>query len=71
VNDVKIGQQWKELDGRFSRMVVVIALDGERQKVCISKFDPLTGKLLGRKTWASRERFNGKRGGYEILKEAA
>lgn len=71
MNDVKIGQQWKELDGRFSRMVVVIALDGERQKVCISKFDPLTGKLLGRKTWASRERFNGKRGGYEILKEAA
>jgi hypothetical protein len=67
MTDVKVGQKWKERDSRFSRAVVVVALDGERQKVCISNFDPMTGKLLGRKTWASRERFNGKHGGYELL----
>jgi hypothetical protein len=65
MSEIKLGQHWKERDARFNRIIVVVSIDDEKQKVGISTVDPKTG-ARGRLTWASRKRFNGKHGGYEI-----
>lgn len=49
------GQQWKERDGRFERIVTVLDWMGEPIKVQIKAV---------RVTWASIARFNDKSGGY-------
>ena len=56
--EVKIGQRWREVDPRFTRIVEVIGLDEEKQKVQIQWV---------RKSWARLSRFNGKRGGYALF----
>jgi len=53
--EIKVGQKWREVDPRFTRIVEVIALDEASQKVQIQWV---------RKSWASIRRFNGKLGGY-------
>lgn len=56
--EVKVGQTWREVDPRFQRMVKVVGF-------CAS------GKVIietgGKKTKAKRDRFSGKRGGYELV----
>ncbi len=59
--EIRIGQKWREVDPRFSRIVDVIAIDEENQKVQIQWV---------RKSWASAKRFNNKRGGYELVSKA-
>jgi hypothetical protein len=70
MNEIKLGQHWKERDTRFNRIVAVISIDHDRQKVGIATVDPLTN-YTGRLTWASFKRFNGKHGGYQLVKDSA
>lgn len=51
------GQTWREVDPRFELRVTVVGFCEESGKVMI--------EYVGKVTKAKRERFNGKRGGYE------
>lgn len=67
---IKVGQIWREVDPRFNRYIQVLeATDGVVRPIKIATID-LATNALGRKTYASRERFNGKRGGYELYRDA-
>lgn len=57
--EIKVGSIWKEVDPRLDRQIEVVGFCDETGKVII--------KSNGRVTKARRERFNGKRGGYEML----
>lgn len=66
-NELKVGQIWYEVDSRFNRYVEVLEIHpGEIKSILICNIDPMTNQR-GRKTWASKGRFNGKRGGYKLL----
>lgn len=54
--EIEIGQKWREVDPRFTRIVEVVGFDADIKKVQIRGI---------RYAWARLERFNGKRGGYE------
>lgn len=56
---IRIGQRWRERDGRFNRIVTVAGFCQETGKVVI--------EYAGKKTKARADRFNGKSGGYELL----
>lgn len=62
--ELKIGQVWQEIDSRASirPKVMIVGLDGERVQLQNSA-------LNGRLTWAKRARFNGKHGGYRLIKD--
>jgi hypothetical protein len=66
--EIKIGQQWKEVDPRFERVVEVveIAPTGVRP-VKIKTVGSSNANAIGRTTWADAGRFNGKRGGYALI----
>jgi len=67
---VEVGQIWREVDKRFNRYVKVLDVrDGDIKSVLICATDSVVGRVEGRKTWASKTRFNGRRGGYELVKE--
>lgn len=68
--EIQVGQEWVEVDPRFSRRVRVLEVRaGDVKSVKIANVGPgLVGH--GRATWASKTRFNGKRGGYKLVKEA-
>ncbi|WP_198391401.1 hypothetical protein [Burkholderia ubonensis] len=71
MSELKVGQIWREVDARFNRHVEVLEIHhGEIKSVLICNIDPIT-KQRGRKTWASKQRFNGKRGGYELRTHAS
>lgn len=66
MSELKVGQIWREVDPRFNRHVEVLEIhDGEIKSVLICAVDPIT-RERARRTWASKGRFNGKRGGYEL-----
>jgi hypothetical protein len=70
MNELKVGQIWREVDPRLNRHVQVIEVRaGSIKSVLICNIDVMTNQL-GRKTWASKGRFNGKRGGYELWRDA-
>ena len=70
MQDVKVGQIWREVDPRFNRYVQVIEIANQSiRPIKIATID-LATNALGRKNWASRERFNGKRGGYELHRDS-
>lgn len=71
MTEVKEGQRWKERDARFSRTVVIVEVNHITGKAAIRSLDPMFGTAGGRLTWASLSRFNGKSGGYELIREAA
>ncbi|KQW19732.1 MULTISPECIES: hypothetical protein [Pseudomonas] len=56
---IEVGQTWREVDPRFERRVTVVGFCEESGKVKI--------ECAGKVTKAKRERFNGKRGGYELV----
>ncbi|AJE23840.1 hypothetical protein [Azotobacter chroococcum] len=56
---IEIGQTWREVDPRFDRRVKVVGFCEETGKVKIES--------AGKVTKARRERFNSKRGGYELV----
>lgn len=58
----KVGQVWREVDDRFVRRVMVLAVDEKNQLVLLRNVKFAGGK--GR--WARMDRFNGKRGGYAL-----
>lgn len=57
--EIKKGQVWREVDPRYERKIEVVGFCEETGKVIIQSG--------GRITKARRDRFNGKRGGYELL----
>jgi hypothetical protein len=60
--EIKIGQVWQEVDPRFTgphKTVIGFAEDG--------RVITTTG---AKTTKSKRERFNGKRGGYKLIREA-
>lgn len=68
--EIKGGQIWREVDPQFNRYIQVIEVtDGAVRPIKLATID-LETNALGRKTWASRERFNGKRGGYELHRDS-
>jgi hypothetical protein len=60
--DVQVGQVWKEIDNRpgFALHKTVVGFAGDGRVVLRSG--------TGRKTRAQRERFNGKTGGYRLIR---
>ena len=67
--EIKVGQIWREVDPRFNRYVQVIEIaSGSVKSIKIATID-LATNMLCRSNWASRERFNGKRGGYELHRD--
>lgn len=69
MTEIKKGQRWKEVDPRFSRVVEVLEVrEGDIKSVLIASVDPFTN-TVGRKNWASKSRFNGKRGNYALVTE--
>lgn len=69
MTEIRVGQIWREVDPRLYRHVEVIKVhDGEIKSVLICAVNPVT-RERGRKTWASKGRFNGKRGGYALIQE--
>ncbi|NUY33276.1 hypothetical protein F0160_22590 [Paraburkholderia sp. JPY303] len=67
---IKSGQIWREVDRRFNRYIQVVDVtEGAVRPIKIATID-LATNALGRKTWASRERFSGKYGGYELYRDA-
>lgn len=71
MSDVKVGQIWKEVDPRFERYIEVIYIDDVTQKVEIVSPAGSGGQAGRRTTKASIKRFNGKRGGYVLHKDAS
>jgi hypothetical protein len=67
MTQVKVGQVWEEVDPRFDppRTVKVEAIDEVAGKAVI-RSNPLTSA-----TRAKLSRFNGKRGGYKLVKDVA
>lgn len=60
---IKVGQIWQVVDPRFERRVKIEdirSLDMPKG-ILISNVDS------GRKSWASAERFKGKRGGFKLV----
>lgn len=67
MNEFYIGQIWQEVDLRFERFVKIVDLSED--EIFIRTCDRL-GSILPRSrvTKPSAERFNGKRGGYRLVK---
>jgi len=61
---IEIGQKWREVDPRFTRILTVVdfiyGADSEVSRVVIKN-------AKGHITRAMPSRFNGKRGGYELV----
>ena len=69
--EIKVGQVWEEVDPRLNRKVRVMEVrDGEIKSVKIANHMG-DNDNVGRATWASKTRFNGKRGGYRLIKDNA
>ena len=63
MSEIKVGQEWEEVDPRYSRRVKVLEVrEGEVKSVRVAN-------STGRSTWASKARFNGKRGGYKLVRD--
>jgi DNA-binding IscR family transcriptional regulator len=70
MQEIKVGQIWREVDPRFNRYIQVVEIANSTVRPIKLATIDIETNALGRKTWASRERFNGKRGGYELYKDA-
>jgi len=69
MSEIKVGQEWEEADPRFSRRVKVLEVrEGEVKSVKIANVGA-SPNSTGRATWASKARFNGKRGGYKLVRD--
>ena len=69
MQEIKVGQIWREVDPRFNRYIQIVEVsDAAVRPIKLATID-LATNALGRKNWASRERFNGKRGGYELHRD--
>ena len=66
----KVGQIWKEVDPRFTRYIEILYVDEREQKATICLASRSGGNSGSRQTKAAFKRFNGKRGGYELFKDA-
>jgi len=65
MTEIKIGQIWQEVDPRFEELPHKVVIGFEDGKVVISPIG-----IFARKTKAKPERFNGKRGGYRLIKDS-
>ncbi|MGJ4857020.1 hypothetical protein ACN6KF_003004 [Labrys sp. La1] len=64
MTEIKIGQIWREVDPRYPNLPQKVVLGFENGKVVLA-----TAGIFTRKTKAQPERFNGKRGGYQLIKD--
>ena len=64
--EIKVGQEWEEIDPRYKTPTkkYIVAVHEHSELVTISNVQN------GRTTIAMLKRFNGKRGGYRLVKEA-
>ncbi|WCM21401.1 hypothetical protein NDK50_08115 [Paraburkholderia bryophila] len=64
--ELAVGQKWREVDPRVHRIVeiVQIATTTERRCIQIKTVESANPNAIGKLSWADRQRFNGKRGGY-------
>lgn len=74
VPSMAVGEIWRELEPRYSRYVEILGQDesGERNKIVTCYFTEVSGSKVevavgAKPTYAKRERFNGKRKGYEFV----
>ena len=65
---IKVGQVWREVDPRFTRHIRVegFTADGRVRIVTTDK----TGRMSVRRSTCRLDRFNGRRGGYELVRAA-
>jgi hypothetical protein len=79
-DQIKVGQIWREVDPRFDRYVRVLEVtDAQRGIMVRTVYRTGTGAPTSphewlfanrsRASWCDRERFNGKRGGYELAED--
>lgn len=64
MTEIKIGQYWQEVDPRFPDLPLKKVIGFESGKVIL-----VTEGIFSRKTKAKVERFNGKRGGYRLIRD--
>lgn len=69
--EIRVGQVWKEVDPRFERFVLVTDVQPGRRGIQVQTvtFHENEGWVFAprsRKAWCDKERFNGKRSGYEL-----
>lgn len=73
MEDIKVGQIWKEVDNRFTRLVRVVRVDDigfiDIQTIFSSTDSSITKDNPGKITISNRKRFNGKHGGYKLIPE--
>lgn len=71
---VKLHQVWREVDPRFHRLARILSVGKGRRSVqirtVIKAGDDWVFTPHSRPTWCDPERFNGKRGGYELHEDA-
>ena len=66
--EIKVGQRWREVDPRFDRIVEVIEIAHTTiRPIHIRTVMKDRKACAGKSYWASSKRFNGKRGGYELV----
>jgi hypothetical protein len=74
MNAPRKGQIWREVDPRFVRYIKILSVTEGRRGVGIRTVDKdVEGNWSfvsgSRSTYADHERFNGKRGGYELIED--
>lgn len=72
--EIRKGQIWKEVDPRFERRVIITDVVEGRRGIQVQGVVPdfnygWKPAPRSRKAWCDRERFNGKRGGYELFEQ--
>jgi hypothetical protein len=70
MTEIKIGQEWKDLDPRntVDRILTIAGFDEATGKVLIKPRGDRSNRAPSK---AKPERFNGKRGGYVLVKDAS
>jgi len=71
---LKVGQIWREVDPRFERFVRIEAINGAEVQWArvrtVKKYGNVWSATPGaRVSNAQAQRFNGKRGGYELVED--
>lgn len=68
-----VGEIWREVDPRFDRFVRIVSVSSSRSaniRTVIKDGDGWIDDPRGYASTAHPRRFNGKRGGYELIAEA-
>jgi hypothetical protein len=65
--EIAVGQKWREVDPRFTRVVEVVGTDHLGfLGIGAVQIQTVYPEKSARRSWARLSRFNGKRGGYAL-----